>query len=640
MPSDGDSRSWTSAPIRTLSALGALLFCFAILPRCRTSAKQVDESTELPGIERILEEQRRVQHLPGLAFAIVEDDRVIYSRALGLRDVEHNLPVTPDTLFPIGSCTKAFTSMAIALGQDRGLLTLDDHPRKFLPYFRMADPEADANVTLRDMLSHRTGLKAKADLAAEPGVLNREEYVQAATSAKPTAKFRAAFQYSNAMFSAAGEIVAKANRSTWERVIEAEIFDPLGMHSSVTSTERALTVKNHATGYVYESSALTFRAVPPPRSLEAMAPAGNIASTARDMTQWLRVLTGSGRIDGRRFLSESMFHELTTPVIPINSSISYALGWATYEWNGLRVVEHNGGSEGISALVSFIPERRIGFVFLANTSPNFMTQIGNAGKLFYPLILYADGQARQPTNDVERRPSPAGTSSGETATSATTSDAPTVDALLQRMLDAAGGEAGFRRHTSTEIHARKTYDNQGVIADLTVQEMAPAMRNEVEAWTAAGKQIGRVRVYFNGVGGGQETTFGQDATNDAAANIQARREDAFHELLDLKSLYKNVTVRGSSKVGAEDTWVVELTPAQGSSSRLHVSQSTGLILQRESEGQTLTFADYRDVDGERVPFLTTINDPLGETTIAVDSVRFNVAIPEAAFRVNKETPVR
>lgn len=504
----------------------------------------------------------------------------------------------------------------------------------------MADPEADANVTVRDMLNHRTGLKAYADLAAEPGVLNREEYVQAATSAKPTAKFRRTFQYSNAMYSAAGEIVGKANRSTWERVIETEIFGPLGMHSSNTSAERALTVKDHATGYVYEPGAQTFSAVPPPRSLEALAPAGNIASTARDMTQWLRMLTGRGRIDGRPFVSEAMFHELTTPVIPINSSMSYALGWATYEWNELHVVEHNGGSEGISALVSFIPERRIGFVFLANTSPNFMTQIGNAGKLLYPLILNADTQASKPTNNVEGCPNPAGTSSGETATSSTTAEVPIVNALLQRMLDAAGGEAGLRRHTSIEIHARKTYENQGVIADLTIQGVAQAMRNEVEAWTAAGKEIGRVRVYFNGVGGGQETTFGQDATNDAAANIRARREDAFHELLDLKSLYKNVTVRGSSKVGAEDTWVVELTPEHGSSSRLYVSQHTGLIVQRESEGQAETFADYRDVDGELIPFRATISDALGETTIAIDSVRFNVAIPESAFRANKEAFVR
>jgi CubicO group peptidase (beta-lactamase class C family) len=634
----GDRLNSTCA--RKVLALGTLLACLAILARCRTSAKQIDDATgKLAGVDRILEEQRRVQHLPGLAFAIVQEDRVIYTRVLGLRDIEHNLPVTADTLFPIGSCTKAFTSMDVALAQDRGLLSLDDHPHKVLPYFRMADPEADANVTLRDMLGHRTGLRAYADLAAEPGVLNREEYVRAATSAKPTTQFRTTFQYSNAMYSTVGEIVGKANGATWERVIETEIFGPLGMHSSTNSTQLALTVKDHATGYVYEPGAQTFRAVPPPRSLEALAPAGNIASTARDMTQWLRVLTGSGRIDGRRFVSEAMFHELTKPVIAINSGMSYALGWATYEWNGLRVVEHNGGSEGISALVSFIPERRVGFVFLANTSPNFMTRIGNAGKILYPLILNTDTRAR-PTSNAETRPNPIAASSGETTKSSTTADMPTVDALLHRMLDAAGGEAGFRRHKSIEIHARKTYENQGVIADLTIQEQAPAMRNEVEAWTAAGKEIGRVRVYFNGVSGGQETTFGQDATNDANANTRARREDAFHQLVDLKSLYKNVAVRGSAKVRLEDTWVVELTPEHGSPSRLYVSQHTALIVQRESDGNTVSFADYRDVDGERIPCRTTINDSLGETTVEVDSVRFNVAIPETAFRASKETPVR
>src|SRR6266550_8270220 len=130
----------------TRLAVGALLACLVVFPCCRSS--------ELASVDRILEQQRHERHLPGLAFAIVKNDHVIYRRALGLRDVEYNLPVTANTLFPIGSCTKAFTSMAIALGQDRGVLSLDDHPRKYLPDFRMADPEADAAVTLRDMLSH------------------------------------------------------------------------------------------------------------------------------------------------------------------------------------------------------------------------------------------------------------------------------------------------------------------------------------------------------------------------------------------------------------------------------------------------------------------------------------------------------
>jgi len=203
------------------------------------------------------------------------------------------------------------------------------------------------------------------------------------------------------------------------------------------------------------------------------------------------------------------------------------------------------------------------------------------------------------------------------------------------MLDAVGGENRVRRHRSIEIHARKSYENHGVIADLTIQKQTPAMFNTAERWTAAGKEIGRVRAYFDGVGGGQETTFGQDAINDEDANARAQREYGFHQLLDLKTLYKNLIVRGSAKVGSEETWVVDLMPEHGSPSRLHVSKQTALIVRRESDGESATFADYREIDGERVPFHTTISDALGETTIAVDSVRFNVAIPETAFRASK-----
>ena len=132
-----------------------------------------------PSLEAVLEEQRQKLRIAGLAFVAVKGDEVIALRALGLRDVARKAPATPDTLFPIGSCTKAFTALALAAAQDAGALTLDDRPHRYLPYFKMADPEADALVTLRDMLSHRTGLKAYADLAAEPGVLTREEYVRA-----------------------------------------------------------------------------------------------------------------------------------------------------------------------------------------------------------------------------------------------------------------------------------------------------------------------------------------------------------------------------------------------------------------------------------------------------------------------------
>ncbi len=211
-------------------------------------------------------------------------------------------------------------------------------------------------------------------------------------------------------------------------------------------------------------------------------------------------------------------------------------------------------------------------------------------------------------------------------------DVPATDFLLARMIAAIGGEENLRRHSSAEIHAPKNYANQGVLSDLTIQEQAPSMRNDFEVWTAAGKNIGSVRVYFDSVAGGQETTFGQDAINDEEANARARREDALHPLLDLTRLYKTVAVREAATIGEEPTWVIDLTPESGAASRLFVSQRTSLIVQRKSEGETATFDDYRDVDGELVPFHTTIHDALGETTIDVTSVRFNGIVPDSAFR--------
>jgi CubicO group peptidase (beta-lactamase class C family) len=557
-------------------------------------------------IEAILEAQRVEQHIPGFAFALVRDDRVELVVVKGLRDIERALPVTPDTLFPIGSCTKAFTSMAVGIAQDQKRLSLDDHPRRFLPWFRMADPQADAEVTLRDMLSHRTGLRANADLAAEPGVLNREEFVRAATSAKPTAPFRSAFQYSNAMFSAAGEVLGSVYRSSWEKVIQAQIFAPLGMASSLTSARDAGRALDHAVGYVYAGEAGGFRPVPAPSSLEALAPAGNIASTARDMAQWLRLLTGGGRIGGRRIVSAATFRQLTTPQVPIDAKKWYALGWSTYAWETEQVVEHNGGSRGISALVSFIPAERVGFVFLANTSPNFMTTIGNAGTLLWPLIL---GREEPPSPEA----------------------LPSVRALRDRMIEAAGGEKVLNRHRSLEIRGVKSYENQGIRAALTVRAKAPASRVEEEVWTAAGRQIGRLRISFDGAHGGQETTFGQDEINDAAADARARRDDDLHPLLDLETLYEEIRVERRARVGDEDVYVLRLKPKAGPEVRLSVSTSSALVLKRETEGEAVLYTDYKSVDGERIPFHATISDALGETRIDVESARFDVPIDDRVF---------
>jgi CubicO group peptidase (beta-lactamase class C family) len=580
-------------------------------------------------VRSILEEQREKQHIPGLAFAVVRDDKILLLEALGLRDLDRKLPVTPDTVFPIGSCTKSFTSVAAAASHDKGVLTLDDSPHKYLPYFRMADPEADALVTLRDMLCHRTGLRAHADLSAEPAVLSREEYVRAATSAKPTAKLRAKFQYSNAMFTAAGEAIAQANHTTWERLIETIIFEPLHMTSSFTTPEPPAERSDRALGYVYRDASRDWKPVPPPKSLGTMAPAGAIASTACDMSQWLRFLTSGGTIDRKRIISEATLREIARPHMAINETLSYGLGWATYQWNGHTVVEHNGGGQGISALMSFVPDRRVGFVFLANTSPNYMTAIGNAGQLLWPLLLGEDAPP-SPTASRTAPATPAPPAAGPPG-----SALPEVDELFARMIAAYGGEKNLRRHLSMEVRACKLYENQGVQADLVILARAPCSRSEEESWTAVGKRIGHVRTYFDSLRGGQETTFGQDATYTDDEIEHMRRDAALHAILDDRTRYKEVKVERKATLADEDVYIVNLTPTRGSPDVLYVSCRTGLIVQRKTKAETATFGDFRNIDGEIVPFHTTIHDALGEATIAVRDVRFNVSTPPTAFSASE-----
>ncbi|HEV7556539.1 MAG TPA: serine hydrolase domain-containing protein, partial [Kofleriaceae bacterium] len=335
--------------------------------------------------EKILIERSAKLHIPGIAYAIIKDDKVIAIGAIGVRDTDKKLPVTDDTVFPIGSCTKSFTAMAVAIAADDSKLSVDDSPHKLLPYFKMADPEANDLVTLRDMLSHRTGVMPYGDLAAEPDVLGRDDYIRAAVGAKPVAKLRAGYQYSNAMVTAAGEAVARAYAMSWDKVIETKIFSPLGMSASVTHSDKLASLPDGAIGYTWDG--VGWKAAPPATSLRVLAPAGAIASSASDMAKWVRALANGGELDGKRLVSEAMFAELGKAHTQINDTLAYGLGWALYDWNGHHVMEHNGGSVGLSALVSVIPERHAGFVVLANTSPTELTKIGSLGAQLWPVIL-------------------------------------------------------------------------------------------------------------------------------------------------------------------------------------------------------------------------------------------------------------
>jgi CubicO group peptidase (beta-lactamase class C family) len=316
-------------------------------------------------IEQQIEKRRQELGVPGIGLALIKDGRV-HLKGLGLKDVERGLPVTPDTQFPIGSATKAFTALSVLMTQDDGKLSLDDSPKKYLPFFKLRDPQADDGIQVRDLLTHSSGLN-RTDLAWITGKLKREELIRVLGEAKPTAKLRESFQYQNLMYAAAGETVARSQKTPWEAFVPQRIFTPLGMTDSTMSASDLKKVGDRALGYEYNSETKTTRMLPY-RSIDEVAPAGSINSSVRDMVKWVQFIIDGGVAGGRRLVSKESFEEWTKPHQRIAGKNFYSLGWFVMDWNGHKVLQHGGNIDGFTSLVGMIPEKKLGFVILTNAN--------------------------------------------------------------------------------------------------------------------------------------------------------------------------------------------------------------------------------------------------------------------------------
>jgi CubicO group peptidase (beta-lactamase class C family) len=325
-----------------------------------------DLQTRLSGIEEKLEKRRKELGIPGMSLVIVRDDQIIYMKGLGYKDFEKQVAVTPDTQFAIGSATKAFTALSALMSVDDGKLSLDDPPKKYLPYFKINNPDTDAKITVRDLMCHSSGLN-RTDLAMITGKLSRQELIQVAGEAKPVAGLREKFMYQNLMFTAAGEIVATVQKQPWEQIIPDRIFTPLGMTNTTLSMKQMEKVKDFSYGYDYNFDTKETRRLPF-RDIDQVAPAGAINSSARDMAQWLRFVLNGGTVNGKRLVSEKNYDEWIKPQMKIGGTSSYGLGWFLQQWNGLKVVQHGGNIDGFNSLVAMIPEKKLGFVMLTNVS--------------------------------------------------------------------------------------------------------------------------------------------------------------------------------------------------------------------------------------------------------------------------------
>ena len=335
-----------------------------------------------------LERLRQQTGVPGMAITIVEQGKTTLAHGYGVRQLGAPAAVDADTLFPIGSTTKAFTSAALATLVDAGKIGWDDHVVDLLPGFQMYDAWVTREMTVRDLLVHRGGLGYGAgDLLFVPrSNLSRAETVKRLRFLKPASSFRSEFAYSNIPYVVAGQLIEAVSGETWEEYVRKHVLLPAGMTVTTTDNERNFATADRAYPHARMNGGL--RGAGDQERLDERddlgrnaAPAGGIASNANDLAKWLQVWLGEGVAPGgQRVFSAAARAQLWKPTMampastmpaelkPLESRFSnYALGWDVVDYRGHRIIWHGGAVLGFKTAVVVLPEQQVGFAITINS---------------------------------------------------------------------------------------------------------------------------------------------------------------------------------------------------------------------------------------------------------------------------------
>lgn len=363
---------------RRSALLGAAAFAGATALPWRASAA-------LPAdIDALCERARATFEVPGIGVCIVENGQVVHARGYGVRKLGEPAPVDEATTFAIGSCSKAYTAAALAILVDDGKLAWDDRVGDRLPAFRMYEPFTSQQMTVKDLLTHRSGLGlGQGDLMFWPASdFTRAEVVDRLKYLKPATSFRSAYAYDNVLYIAAGELVGAVSGQSWEDFVQARIIDRLGMQDTAPIYGRLKTQDRawghgridgpiRGTGHMQPISSTAQTAV--------VAPAGGVCASARDAGRWMLAQLALGKLaDGTRIWSEAQGRTMFRPVTLIGASampqtnpddthfVLYALGWSLQDHHGVPTLGHTGGLNGAVCRTTLVPERNIGICILTN----------------------------------------------------------------------------------------------------------------------------------------------------------------------------------------------------------------------------------------------------------------------------------
>ncbi len=347
-----------------------LIIALLVIASPFSVAKNATESNSIQArIERLnqlLEEQRILYKIPGLSIAIVKDGQVILSKGFGLKNLAQNKPVTPSTIFPIGSVSKAFTATLAGIRVDDGVINWDDPITKYLPEYQFLQNGKPVPLTLHDGLSHRTGYRGNEILWSNPDIKSLE-VLKAASNATPIAEYRSGFNYNNEMYLAVGMATALDKSFNWPELLEARLLKPLGMTNSTADFAKVKNDPRLAIGYFWDDIDDRHRILQK-QDLGNIASAGGIYSNSDDMAKWLQFLLEKGKVNGSQLIEAETLEKTFTPVTQVSPIFSYGLGWFVGRYKEFRLIEHAGNIEGGSAQVALLPDLNIGFAILTNVS--------------------------------------------------------------------------------------------------------------------------------------------------------------------------------------------------------------------------------------------------------------------------------
>lgn len=364
--------------LRVVIFLGLLVPGYGAAPAAAqvATAPVAAPAHELAGLERYIRDAMDEWEVPGLAIAVIRNDSVIFAEGYGERVLGSGEPVDESTLFAIASTTKAMTVGALGMLVDEGELDWDDRVARHLPALEFADPYVERHVTIRDLLTHRTGV-SRDDNVWIAAPFDRGEVLRRVRHLPQSSGFRRGYGYNNIMYMVAGEIVAAASGLEWDDFIETRIFDPLGMDRSTTRTAVVEGRSNVAIGHTRHQGEI----LPMPRrNYDALGPAGSVWSSAEDMARWIRLQLGDGTFEGRQLLESETIEEMREPqefigtdtatqrLFPSRNFRAYGMGWRLEDYHGRKVVQHTGGVNYTSTQVGLIPSEAIGVVVLVNYS--------------------------------------------------------------------------------------------------------------------------------------------------------------------------------------------------------------------------------------------------------------------------------